>query len=71
MSSHTHAPLSPIEHLKVLQLNTRRSSAVIHSLLNDPLTLSFHFLLLQEPYIYPYSNLPFTHSAWTAFYPDT
>lgn len=57
--------------MKILQLNTRRSSAVIHSLLNDPLTLSFHFLLLQEPYIYPHSNLPITHSAWTPFYPDT
>lgn len=70
MSSHTHTPTPPIDTLKTLQLNTRRSSAVIHSLLNDPLTLSFHFLLLQEPYIYPHSNLPITHSAWTPFYPN-
>lgn len=70
MNSHTRTDSSPTEPLKILQLNTRRCSAVIHSLLNDPLTLPFHFLLLQEPYIYPHSNLPITHLAWVPFYPD-
>lgn len=70
MSNHTNLTSSTIESIRILQLNTRRSSAVVHSLLNDPLTSSFHFLLLQEPYFYPHSNLPITHSAWTPFYPD-
>lgn len=71
MNRHTLTAPTPIDSLNILQLNTRRSNAVVQSLLNDPLTLSFHFLLVQEPYIYPHSNLPVTHSAWTPFYPDT
>lgn len=56
-----------LQDFQVLQLNTRRSSTVIHSLLNDPVTSSFHFLLLQEPYIYPSSNSPITHPSWVPF----
>lgn len=55
--------------LRVLQLNTRRSSAVTHSLLNDPNTLLFHFLLLQEPYIFPASNRPIAHPCWAPVLP--
>lgn len=69
--SDTPSPLQPTDQnsLQILQLNTRRSSAVVHSLLNDPSTSFFHFLLIQEPYIFPTSNLPLSHPAWTPFYP--
>lgn len=68
MSNHTvtHPP-TKTPTINVLQLNTRRSSTVIHSLLNDPCTLRFHFLLIQEPYIYPSTSLPIAHASWTPF----
>lgn len=70
MSRHTtHALSTSSQTLKVLQLNTRRSSAVIHSLLNDQSSLQFHFLLIQEPYIFPLSNSPITHPSWNLFSP--
>lgn len=62
-------PLPSESHLKILQLNTRRSSAVLHSLLNDPTTSQFHFLLIQEPYIFPDSVRPITHPSWLPFLP--
>lgn len=72
ISSHTTLNSLPAENnLHVLQLNTRRSISVIQSLLQNPLTLTLHFLLLQEPYIYPHSNLPINHTSWTLFFPDS
>lgn len=56
--------------LHVLQLNTCRSSAVVHSLLNDPATTRSQFLLIQEPYIYSDLKLPLTHPSWTPVLPQ-
>lgn len=71
MNSHTHRMLPPTDNkLSILQLNTRRSWVVTHSLLNDPASSRFHFLLIQEPYISPMSKLPITHSNWTSILPD-
>lgn len=56
---------------KILQLNTHRSSSVLHSLLNVTTSLNFFFLLIQEPYITPGSNRPVTHPAWVPFLPRT
>lgn len=57
-------------NLTFLQLNTRRSWVVTHSLLNEPKTSSFHFLLIQEPYLSPLTNLPVAHTGWTIILPD-
>lgn len=68
-----HNPTLPAPNdtnLKILQLNTCRSWVVTHSLLNDPLTSSFHFLLIQEPYLTPMTNLPVAHANWTVVLPD-
>ncbi|KAG0144366.1 hypothetical protein CROQUDRAFT_95067 [Cronartium quercuum f. sp. fusiforme G11] len=50
--------------LRILQLNTHHSASITHSLLNDPKTSQHHFLLIQEPYLYPQSNAPIAHPAW-------
>lgn len=71
MSNHTLMEPPPIDtSLRVLQLNTRRSSAVVHSLLNDSSTSQFHFLLIQEPYIFPNSSSPISHPSWVPLLPD-
>lgn len=68
MNSHTDQSSSPSDPpLKILQLNTRRSSSVLHSLLNDSTSLQFLFLLIQEPYIAPGSNRPVSHPSWVPF----
>lgn len=70
MNSHTDTQLSPkAPSFNVLQLNTRRSSSVLHSLLNDPATQRFLFLLIQEPYMFPGSGRPVTHPSWVPFLP--
>lgn len=56
--------------LQSLQLNTHHSWVVTHSLLNDPTTSSFNFLLIQEPYISPVTNLPVAHANWTTVFPE-
>lgn len=67
----TKAP-SHIEHkFNILQLNTHHSSVATHSLLNNPTTLDFHFLLIWEPYLYPENHLPITHQLWTLIQPDS
>lgn len=55
--------------MHILQLNTHRSSSVLHSLLNDFSTQRFHFLLIQEPYMFPGSSRPISHPAWVPFLP--
>lgn len=71
MINHTKPAVASIDStLKFLQLNTHRSWVVTHSLLNDPQTSSFHFLLIQEPYISPLTNLPVAHANWTIIMPD-
>lgn len=42
----------------------------MHSLLNDPATASFHFLLIQEPYISPFTVKPVSHANWILILPD-
>lgn len=71
MINHPFPVEMPIEiNLKLLQLNTRRSWVVTQSLLNDPNTASFHFLLIQEPYTSPITNLPVAHANWSTILPD-
>lgn len=44
-------------------------STVIHGLLNDPQTFLFHFLLIQEPYIFPASSRLISNSGWVPILP--
>lgn len=63
-------PSTTANTLTILQLNTRRSWVVTHSLLNDPTTSRFHFLLIQEPYLSPTTSLPIAHSNWPTILSD-
>lgn len=68
----TPAPLKPQDStIKSLQLNTHRSHAVLTALFNDPLTLSFHFLLIQEPPVSWYAHKAITEPNWHAIEPLT
>ncbi|KAE8182285.1 hypothetical protein CF328_g8563 [Tilletia controversa] len=48
--------------LRILQLNCRRSAAVVHSLLNNPATQKYHVLCIQEPFA-RFEN-PVGHPSW-------
>ncbi|KAE8182470.1 hypothetical protein CF336_g8542 [Tilletia laevis] len=48
--------------LRILQLNCRRSAAVVHSLLNNPATQKYHVLCIQEPFA-RFDN-PVGHPSW-------
>ena len=54
----------PREPLRILQLNVHRSDRVMTSLFNSPETLLFHLLLIQEPHINFYSQLPKSDPNW-------
>lgn len=73
MSSVDTPPLSNPQDstIRSLQLNTHRSHAVLTALFNDPLTHSFHFLLIQEPPVTWYSHKAVTDPYWHAIEPLT
>lgn len=48
----------------ILQLNCRRSPAVLNSLFNDPNTTNFLLLALQEPPVNSHTNMPSENGGW-------
>lgn len=64
-----HQPLTPT--IRVLQLNTHRSHHVTTALFNDPLTLSFHLLLVQEPPTRWQASKPVSDPNWHMIEPVT
>lgn len=63
-SVNTPDGMKPRNPLRILQLNVHRFDRVMISLFNSLGTLLFHFLLIQEPYINFFSQLPKTDPNW-------
>lgn len=64
-----HQPATPT--IRVLQLNTHRSHHVTTALFNDPLTRSFHLLLIREPPTRWLASKPVSDPNWHTIEPVT
>lgn len=62
-------PNPATSNIRILQLNTHCSHAVLTALFNDPLTRQFHFLLIQEPPTTWYAYKAVTDPNWHAIEP--
>lgn len=62
----TPSPLTSSSSLTLLQLNVHRSESVLHNVLH---TQSYHMILVQEPWISPFTLSAVVHPSWHLIMP--